>query len=893
MVKVRVHELAKKLNMSNQDLMTILTKQGMAVKTHSSSIDEAAAMQLISSNSKNETGAASKTRTVLRRRRKEDEVETVEATPEVKAEVVAVAKEEIPEIQISETVNEVKPVIAAKEAEIAVVKETLVEPKVTAKEIVVSAEEKVATQAVPEPASNVKTPGPVSPVNNVVRVIDADAIRARLAGEGRTFRPRKPVSRPPSNSTSGFGGIREIKVVHDSYGGPTQMIDMSSTAKPAARPASKRKTKETYQKEKEKKELKSGGYDLWLQPGRKRKSKKGGGQGTQITQAAAHKRVVELSGPITVNDLAHQMSVKAGQLVAKLMGMGMMVTVNQPIDFDTATIVASEFEYEVKNVFFDEMDLLKEEADKPESLLFRSPVVTVMGHVDHGKTSILDALRKSDVAKGEAGGITQHIGAYTVQTQRGMVTFLDTPGHEAFTSMRARGAQVTDIVILVVAADDGVMPQTIEAIAHAKAAKVPIVVAVNKMDVPNAKPERVLQQLSEHGVVSEEWGGDAQVFKISALKKEGLEELLEGLINQAEMMELKANPDKAAAGCVIEAKLDKGRGPVATVLIQAGTLRTGDNVVAGEFTGRVRAMHDSSGNPLEQAGPSMAVQILGLSGVSMAGDKFNAVADDKLARVIADHRAQKNREQELMKTSRVSLENFLQSNPDDIGHTLRLIVKADVYGSVEAIVAALKGLSTKLVTVDVVHSGVGTITENDINLAFASKAIVIGFNSKPDNKAQALASQEKIDVRAYSVIYAMLDEVKKAMAGMLSPVVEETYLGKAEVRVVFAVSKLGKIAGCMVTDGHILRSANVRVKRAGVELHQGAISNLKRFKDDAKDVTSGYECGLCIAGFDDLKEGDIVECFSTKKVAAKLDEALKNIVKNVDKEENKVESSTL
>lgn len=866
MGKVRIHELAKKLNMTNQELMTKLTARGMEIRSHSSTIDEMAAMKALSVGAAADAAGAAK-RTVLRRRRPEEAVaEEVAIVEEIETAPVVATIDETPELQ---AVTEVQEVV-----ELAPVAPLALPPPVPA----------VAPKA---PGMVILPPGSTPPAHhNVVRVIDAGAIRARLAAEGRTFKPRGPVIRPAGGGASSgprpFTGVREIRVSPGGFGAPTQMVDVTSGAKPAGARAAKKKGKDDYVSDKDRKEQKGGGYELWLQPGKKRRSMgKKGGKGTTITQAAAHKRIVELSGPITVNDLAHRMSVKAGQLVTKLMSMGMMVTVNQPIDPDTAAIVAGEFEFEVKNVAFEETNVLNEVQDTDESLLPRPPVVTVMGHVDHGKTSILDALRQADVASSEAGGITQHIGAYTVTTERGPVTFLDTPGHEAFTEMRARGAQVTDIVILVVAADDGVMPQTIEAIDHAKAAKVPIVVAVNKIDAPNAKPERVLQQLTEHGIVSEEWGGDVQVFKVSALKKIGLKELLEGLIDQAEMMELKANPAKQGTGSVIEAKLDKGRGPVSTVLTQSGTLRLGDHIVAGEHTGRVRAMHDSNGKPLTEAGPSMAVQILGLSGVPMAGDKFNAVTDDKQARTIADHRAQKLRELELMKSSRVTLENFLQSSPKDKGYELRLIVKADVFGSVEALVAALKGLSTKQVTVDVVHSGVGTITENDVNLALASKAIIIGFNTKPDGKAHTLASQEKVDIRSYSVIYAMLDEVKLAMAGLLAPVIEENYIGRAEVRQVFPVTKLGKIAGCYITDGKITRSAKIRVKRGNDVLHEGGIVSLRRFKDDVREVTMGYECGLALEGFDALEEGDLLECFETKHVAAKLDESLKDEAKRL------------
>ncbi|MEI6790113.1 MAG: translation initiation factor IF-2 [Myxococcaceae bacterium] len=825
MAKVRVHELAKRFGLSNQELLNKLATKGIVVKSHSSNIDEEQAVSAL----QNTTELSLKTRTVLRRRKDEPEEVIAELAPEP---VVFEAKIEEPILETTVSINTIAPIVTS----------LPVEPS--------------------KPANNIQ---------NVVRVIDPSAIRARLASENRTFRPRAPVgARAP------YTPIREIRIGAPTPGAPA----LGTDNKPGARPSGNKKKKEdSFGPNNDRKEMRSGGYELWTQPGKKKKNLRKSGKATAITQAAAHKRVVELSGPITVNELAHRMSIKAGQVVSKLMSMGMMVTVNQPIDPDTVAIIASEFDYEVKNIGFAETDLLKETLDAEESLQLRPPVVTVMGHVDHGKTSIVDALRQADVAAGEAGGITQHIGAYSVQTERGPVTFLDTPGHEAFTAMRARGAQVTDIVVLVVAADDGLMPQTVEAIDHARAAKVPLVVAINKIDSGNAKPERILQQLSEHGIVAEEWGGETQVFKVSALKKIGLSELLEGLINQAEIMELKANYDKAAVGTVIEAKLDKGRGPVATVLTQAGTLKQGDYIVAGEHSGRVRAMYDSTGQKVEVSTPSMAVQVLGLSGVPMAGDKFNAVEDDKAAKTIADHRAVQVREQELMKSSRMTLENFLQSSPTDKGQTLRLIVKADAYGSVEALVASLKGLSTKLVTVEVVHSGVGTITENDVNLALASKAIIIGFNTKPDAKAHTLASQEKVDVRAYSIIYNMIDEVKLAMAGLLAPVYEENYIGKAEVRAVFPVNKLGNIAGSYVVDGKFTRSAQVRIKRGNQVLHQGKISSLKRFKDDVREVTMGYEFGIALEGYDNIEVGDMLECFELKQVAAKLDLSLKDEAK--------------
>lgn len=878
MGKVRVHELAKKLNMTNQELMAKLHAKGLVVKTHSSSVDEAQVMALLQSVESQKEQLEARPRTVLRRRKPEEEIK--EEAKDVLTEETRVALEEpietqskpvVMEQQSSESgsVGNVEPVSPR---EIQVQKEDMG----TSVERSELAEQKQALEATPQAG------------HNVVRVIDPSAIKARLAAEGRRFGPRQPPVRRPMGSGETTGAahpsqrgippkVREFKVVHSAAGAP-QMVDVSSGAgKPgSARPSKwKEQPKSTDKLSfKERRELHGGGHELWSDArGKRKQGKKEKGVAQVTAQSAAHKRVVELSGPISVNELAHRMSVKAGQVVAKLMGMGMMVTVNQSIEPDVAAIVASEFEYEVKNVAFVEEDILKDDSDGPGVSESRPPVVAVMGHVDHGKTSLLDVIRQSNVAASEAGGITQHIGAYSVQTHHGEITFLDTPGHSAFTAMRARGAKVTDMVILVVAADDGIMPQTIEAINHAKAASVPVVVAINKIDKPDAKPERVMQQLSEFGLVPEAWGGDTLMFPVSALKNQGVQEMLDGIAVQAEMMELKGNPQRRAKGTVVEAKLDKGRGPVATVLIQAGTLSEGDSIVAGEFSGRVRAMYDSSGGRLNQAGLSKAIQILGLDGVPTAGDVFHVVQDDKMAKTVAQHRSQKRREQELVSSARVTLENFLTSSPADSVHELRLIVKADVFGSVEALVAALRNLSTKEVKVEVIHSGVGTITENDVNLAVASKAIIIGFNIKPDAKAQGLAAQEKVDVRSYSIIYEMLDEVRMAMAGLLAPVTEENYLGKAEVRAIFPSGK-ALVAGCYVLEGKILRSAKVRVKRNNQVVHEGNIHSLKRFKDDVREVAAGYECGLMLEGFKEITVGDVVECFELKQVAAKLGEAL-------------------
>ena len=586
----------------------------------------------------------------------------------------------------------------------------------------------------------------------------------------------------------------------------------------------------------------------------------------------AIKRKIRMDEFIRVGDLAHEMGLKSTNIIKVLMNLGILATVNQALDFDTATLVAAEFDYEVESVGFSEDEYLKDKVeDAPEQLKPRPPVVTIMGHVDHGKTSLLDAIRKSSVAAGEAGGITQHIGAYHVTTKRGDVVFLDTPGHEAFTAMRARGAQVTDLVILVVAADDGVMEQTREAASHAKAAKVPIMVAVNKIDKPAADPERVIRELSEIGLVAEEWGGDTVFARVSAKTGAGLDELLEMILLQAEILELKANPDKAAHGRIVEAKLDKGRGPMATVLIQEGTLHAGDPFVCGVFSGRVRAMFDDQGKIIKEAGPAMPVEVQGFEGVPEAGEEFFAVEDEKVGRRIADERASKQRERELVRETKVTLETFLARSPDDQeAIPLNLLIKADVQGSLEAITEALNKQSTGKVRINIIHGGAGAITESDIMLASASDAIIIGFNVRPTAKIRNFAEQEKVDIRFYDIIYKLVDDIRNAMAGLLAPIVREEYLGQAEVRQVFSVPKVGSIAGSFVVDGKITRNAGIRILRDGVVIHTGKISSLKRFKDDMREVLKGYECGVGIENFNDIKEGDVFEAFESVEEAATL-----------------------
>jgi len=579
--------------------------------------------------------------------------------------------------------------------------------------------------------------------------------------------------------------------------------------------------------------------------------------------------VISIPESITIRDLADKLYRSPAEVLKKLMDLGTMATINQEIDFETAEILAALYEVSVEREVTEEQRLLEEIIDDEKSLKPRPPVVTVMGHVDHGKTSLLDRIRKSDVASGEAGGITQHIGAYQVKVKDNRITFIDTPGHEAFTAMRARGANLTDIVILVVAADDGVMPQTIEAISHIRAAKVPFLVAVNKIDKPTANPDKVMQQLTEYNIVPEEWGGDTIFVPVSAKTGEGIDQLLEMVLLLAEMNDLRANPDRPAEGIVIEGELDKGRGPVATVLVQKGTLRVGDYLVCGVELAKVRAMTDYRGRKVEEAYPSMPVEIMGWSDVPQAGEKVRA-CDEKVAKEITSLRLAERKMQEQKQSSRVSLDDFFKHLQTAEVKELNLIVKGDVQGSVEALTQSLIRLSTEEVKVNVIHSGVGAISETDVMLASASNAIIIGFNVRPDSKARKYAEEEHIDVRLYRVIYEAIEDVKKAMSGLLDPEYKEKYLGRAEVRALFKVPNVGVIAGSYVIDGKIQRNAEVRVLRNGVIVYEGQLSSLKRFKDDAKEVPENYECGIGIKDFNDIKEGDTIEAFILEEVPRQI-----------------------
>ncbi len=740
---------------------------------------------------------------------------------------------------------------------------------VAANETPVAAESSMAAAPAPPPAAPAAGPSvsrahPAPPVQAKAPEMESGSRPVKVLGriDLRKVDAGRPPSRAPVEAPSSRPGPPSPPPADAPPGAPPR---------DAGRKAKKRKEvvrKEGQLEELERRYRPGGGKRPQKRralPGKEQKK-------TEITVAKASKRVVKIQEMVTVGDLSKAMGVKAGEVVKKLMEMGMMATINQSLDSDIAAVVAGEFDYTVENVAFDAEAVLESGPEETEGPLEqRPPVITMMGHVDHGKTSLLDAIRASEVAAGEAGGITQHIGAYTVTLDGRRITFLDTPGHEAFTAMRARGAKVTDIVVLVVAADDGIMPQTVEAINHAKAASVPIVVAVNKIDKPEANAERVKQELSNHGLQPEEWGGSTVVVPVSARTKQNLPQLLELLLLQADVLELRANPRRMARGTIVEAKLDRGRGPVATVLVQDGTLRTGDALVCGVQYGRIRAMIDDHGQKISEAPPSTPVEVLGLSGVVEAGDSVVVLADEAKARQVAEHRRTKERDADMAKTTKVSLEDLYQQIQAGGIKEVRVVLKADVHGSVEAVSDALRRMSTDEVRLNVLHSSVGGITESDVLLASASSAVVIGFNVRPESKATSLATREGVDVRLYTVIYDAVNDVRSALEGLLAPTLRERPLGRAEVRQTFSISGLGAVAGCSVVDGKLTRSARIRLVRDNVVVYTGSLSSLKRFKDDVREVATGYECGLALDKYQDVKVGDVIEAFEVEQVARRLE----------------------
>ena len=665
-----------------------------------------------------------------------------------------------------------------------------------------------------------------------------------------------------------IGEVKEFRVVSDALGRGREFIDVSKDKANKKRGSGRGSDKASLSKN-DLMELARERSMIPIRGKKKRPTKKG--KKTEITTRKASKRVIKIDETISVGDLAKALGVKGSDLIRKLMQSGTMATLNQSLDLDTAQLVATDYQYEVQKVGFDVNEYIDDEGEEAaEDLKARPPVVTVMGHVDHGKTSLLDAIRKTEVAAGEAGGITQHIGAYQVNTPKGPITFLDTPGHEAFTAMRARGAQATDLVVLVVAADDGVMPQTVEAINHARAAEVPILVAINKIDKPEADLQRVKNALMQYSLLDESLGGDTIMVPVSAKTGQGVDQLLEMIALQAEVLELTANPDRAAGGVIIEAKLDKGRGPVATVLVQEGTLRPGDALVTGSHYGKIRVVTNERGEKLEAVTPGQPAEILGLSGVPTAGDDFHVVEDEKTAKEIAEHRELKQRQVDLSKSAKSTLQDLFAQHAKSGQKEIKLIIKGDVQGSVEAVAEALKKLATPKVAVDVIHHAVGGITESDVMLAVASRGLIVGFNVKAEAKAAEVAAQEGVDIRTYSIIYEAVDDIRLAMEGLLEPTLREKVIGKAEVRNLFTVPKLGTIAGVAVLDGKIARNASVRILRGEKPVFSGKVGSLRRFKDDVREVASPLEAGIGIENFTDFKPGDLIEAFEVEAIRQSL-----------------------
>ncbi len=906
MARVRVHELAKSWGLGSKELLTHMEALGIEGKRSQSSVSEDEVERLqrerglgdqpkvtvgeerVKTGDTGQQVVERRVGTKVIRRRARPQSDDVGSTVEplqslgVQSDVLAAfaAPEALPPVIEPVMPEPIDEPVALQEPEPVAVSESPVGVPVEAPvgKIPAPAEAELEPPA-PPIESTVSAPIPAPPSAKAdsplirpkvtgpkvlgridLRKVEAERIaatRGRATPSSDTSRGRRAVGGGDASGPGGPGG-----------GPPTP--DMLTPARTGAG-AGKRKKRRVIQKP-EFSELGDRDRRMSRIPRKKRAQPGKEQKKTEITTPKASKRVVRFAEVVTVGDLAKSMGVKAAEVVKKLMESGMMANVNQVLDADTATLIASEFGYNVENVSFDAESAVEEahETTSDEAVESRPPIITIMGHVDHGKTSLLDAIRETKVTDGEAGGITQHIGAYTVKLNSKLITFLDTPGHEAFTSMRARGAQVTDMVILVVAADDGVMPQTIEAINHSRAAEVPIIVAINKIDKPGSDLEKIKKALADNGLVPEDWGGDTTCVPVSALSKEGLPQLLEMLLLQAELLELKANPDKMARGTIIEAKLDRGRGAVATVLVQEGTLRVGDPFVCGPSAGRVRAMIDDKGKKVKEAGPAMPVEILGIQSVPEAGSSFTVVVDEATAKQVASHRSEKHRDATMRKTSKVSLEDLYQRVQAGDTKELKVVIKADVQGSAEALSEALAGLSTEEVRLNPLHASVGGITESDVMLAAASNAVVIGFNVRPESKATSVAEHEGVDLRLYTVIYDALNDVRDAMEGMLDPTLRDKVLGRAEVRDVFNIPGIGAVAGCFVQDGKMRRNATARLVRDSVVVHDGKVASLRRFKEDAREVTSGYECGIGLDHFNDVKVGDVIEVYEMEEIARRL-----------------------
>ena len=887
MAQMNVAQFAAELKMPATALLEQLAKAGVAKQASNDTVSEQDKTRLLDYLRKAHGETAPKAKITLTRKQT-TEIKSADSTGKARTIQVEVRKKRVFVKREAELATEV---VAPELTAVAEAPEPVVAPPVPV--------EVVPAPAAPEPVVVVETPAP-TPVSAVAPpIIDKEqsALRAaeakrqaelsaRQAAEikerhGREARAKADAEARLAEQQAELArkAAAEEKAKADASGvSGTLHKPAAKPGEEAKKPGVKKAPGSTWKDDAAKKRgIKTrgdtaGGAGGWRGGPRGRHGGRHHEEAQPAQPVEAIVREVHIPETVSVAELAHKMSVKATEVIKGLMKMGMMVTINQHLDQETAMIVVEEMGHKAIAAKLDDPDAFLADTveHKDAEVLPRAPVVTVMGHVDHGKTSLLDYIRRAKVAAGEAGGITQHIGAYHVETPRGVVTFLDTPGHEAFTAMRARGAKATDLVILVVAADDGVMPQTKEAIHHAKAANVPLVVAVNKIDTPGANPDRVRQELITEGVVPEEYGGDSPFVQVSAKTGQGIDELLERVLLQAEVLQLTAAKDVPAKGLIIEARLDKGKGPVATILVQSGTLKRGDVLLAGQVFGRVRAMLDENGKPVDEAGPSIPVEIQGLSDVPGAGDEAMALADERKAREIALFRQGKFRDVRLARQQAAKLENMFEQMGEGEAKHLALIIKTDVQGSQEALVHALTKLSTGEVKVDVIHAAVGAITESDVNLAEASKAVIIGFNTRADAGARKAAENFGVDIRYYNIIYDAVDEVKAAMSGMLSPEKKESVIGQVQIRQVFRISKVGAVAGCMVLSGIVKRNASVRLLRNNVVLHTGELESLKRFKDDVREVKEGFECGLNLKNFNDIQEGDQLEVFEIQEVARTL-----------------------
>ncbi len=907
MSKVRIYELAKEVGVESKSVIVQAEKLGITVEDHLTLLEDSAVASLREFFKSGGSGDVVQTRvrsTVIRRRRTRVSAKEVAETPPVEE----VTPEKEPEVEVAPAVAEVAEEVAPEEPTPEVVQEEASAPAAEEEIAPVEVAEEEPSQENSEESAK-PAPRPLSrrrtleinpegrPTATQAVVVKApppgfqapDRTPNRPPRSGDRGRPQGGYNRGPGGPPPGGGGRRFDGPPRPGGGGGFPPPGGGAGGFPSdgrgerrgGRGHGEQRGEEERRKRKPGRRIVDQNLQNWnprmahdddFGRRRRRGPKKKKQVQTELTVPKAAKRIVKLDEVITVAEMAQQMSVKASDLIRKLMSNGVMAGLNHVLDFDTAALMAEEYGFTVENVGFELTDYVPTVEDMDGSLVTRSPVVTIMGHVDHGKTSLLDYIRNAKVADGEAGGITQHIGAYEVDmADKGSIVFLDTPGHEAFTQMRARGAQVTDIVILVVAADDGVMPQTIEAISHSKAAEVPIIVACNKMDKENAQPDRVLQQLAEHELVPEDWGGDTTVCKVSAHTGEGIDNLLEMLALQAELLELQANPDKPGNGVIIEAELDRGRGTVSSMLVQDVTVNKGDYVVSGSAYGRVRAMTNYRGEMLDSAGPSTPVELLGMNSLPGVSDPFYVVADEKKARAIVSYRESKDRQKELGQTARMSLEGLFEQMQAGEVADLNIILKCDVQGSIEAIRKSLDKLQHDEVKINILHAAAGGISDSDVNLANASNALIIGFNVRAESTAKMLAEREAVSIKIYNVIYDAINDVKAAMEGLLTPDIEERETGHAEVRETFGIPKVGTIAGCMVKDGVIRRGGLVRLFRDNVLIWSGSISSLRRFKEDVREVKDGYECGIGLLNYNDIKSGDIIEVYEKVEVAKTIE----------------------